>query len=272
MNRRLSPSSKEGWRKYVDGKPRTQPDRISMAQLRALSDAAREDYNEERNDWHPNLKIIRTPQLDYLHDEMDQIVASNRHDADRIRGVVAIDALPGLGKTTIAQTYARALDKDVIRRHGRLTSEGHERVPVFRVGLTANTTQGVADLAPHCFAQAGEARDSPQDWGRQGYPEADWSYDQADGRRDVWRSAIVRLELPALPLTVEEFERLPAVDGARLELWEGSLLVAARAQLAWHSDAADLVRAHFTRRGYRAIRDVGVVTGATVVVPDVTAR
>lgn len=74
-----------------------------MTQLQALSDAAREDYNDARDDWHPNLAIIRTPQLDYLHDEIGQIVASNRHDADRIRGVVAIDALPGLGKTTIAQ-------------------------------------------------------------------------------------------------------------------------------------------------------------------------
>lgn len=47
-------------------------------------------------------------------------------------------------------------------------------------------------------------------------------------------------------------------------------MVAARAQLAWHSGAADPVRSHFRRRGYRAIRDVGMVTGATVVVPDVT--
>ena len=140
MTRRISRSRKEGWRQYVDGKPRTQPDRLSMAQLQALGDAAREDYNEARHDWHPNLAIIRTPQLADLHDEIDQIVASNRHDAGRIRGVVAIDALPGLGKSTIAETCGRALDRAEMRRHGPLTSDGHERLPVFRVGLAANTT------------------------------------------------------------------------------------------------------------------------------------
>jgi Uma2 family endonuclease len=79
------------------------------------------------------------------------------------------------------------------------------------------------------------------------------------------------LELPALPLTAEEFARLPPVPGARLELWEGSLVVAAAAQRAWHSEAADRVRAYFTRRGQRAIREVGVVIGPSAVpVPDVT--
>jgi hypothetical protein len=140
MTRRLSPSRKAGWREYVDGEPRVRPDRRSMAQLQALSDCARDDYNEARHDWHPNIPIIETPQLAYLHDEIDQIVGSNRHDAGRIRGVVAIDALPGLGKSTIAETFGRALDRAEMRRHGPLTGDGHERLPVFRVGLTAGTT------------------------------------------------------------------------------------------------------------------------------------
>lgn len=35
---------------------------------------------------------------------IDQVMASNRRDADRLRGSVVIDAAPGLGKTTIAPT------------------------------------------------------------------------------------------------------------------------------------------------------------------------
>jgi len=41
---------------------------------------------------------------------------------------------------------------------------------------------------------------------------------------------MVQLDLPPLPLTAEAFEALPAV--ARLELWNGSLVVAAAAQQA----------------------------------------
>ena len=57
-----------------------------------------------------------------------------------MRGAAVIDALPGLGKTTAANSFARGFDRDQIRRHGPLTGEGHERIPVFRVGLTSNTT------------------------------------------------------------------------------------------------------------------------------------
>jgi hypothetical protein len=133
-------SRKEGWRRYVDTPPRRQPERLTAAQLSALSDRAREDYAEARHDWHANFGILRTPQLAAVHDELEQIVAAHRHDPDRIRGAAVIDALPGLGKTTIVNTFARAFDRAQTRRHGTVTDQGHERVPVFRVGLTSNTT------------------------------------------------------------------------------------------------------------------------------------
>ena len=133
-------STKEGWRRYVDEPPRVQPEQLTLAQLRALGKAAREDYDESRHDWHPNLAVIKTPQLAVLHDSLDMIVQSNRQDAGRIRGVAAIDALPGLGKSTIAETFGRAFDRAEIRRRGPVTSDGHERIPVFRVALTAGTT------------------------------------------------------------------------------------------------------------------------------------
>ena len=67
-------------------------------------------------------------------------MAAGRCDPDRVRGAAVIDALPGLGKTTAANSFARGFDRDQIRLHGPLTGEGHERIPVFRVGLTSNTT------------------------------------------------------------------------------------------------------------------------------------
>jgi AAA domain len=67
-------------------------------------------------------------------------VATNRQDPDRVRGAAVIDALPGLGKTTIANTFTRDFDRAQRRRHGDLTDDGHERLPVFRVGLTSRTT------------------------------------------------------------------------------------------------------------------------------------
>lgn len=138
--RLFSLSRKEGWNQYVSTAPRPRPETLTRTQLDALSDEAREDYNDRRHDWHANFGIIQTPQLASIHEELDQIVASNRQDSDRIRSAAVIDALPGLGKTTIANLYGRTYDRQQRRSLGPVTAEGNERIPVFRVGLTSNTT------------------------------------------------------------------------------------------------------------------------------------
>jgi hypothetical protein len=136
----FSLSRKEGWRRFVDEAPRQRPETLTLRQLSALGQEAAEDYNDARHDWHANFGIVATPQLSAVHDELDQIVASNRQDGDRIRSAAVIDALPGLGKTTIANLFGRTFDRGQMRRLGQVTTAGHERIPVFRVGLTSNTT------------------------------------------------------------------------------------------------------------------------------------
>lgn len=131
---------KETWRRYCDEPRRVQPERHTITELRALGEAAREEYDESRHDWHPNLRIVKTSQLKGAQRVLDLIVQSNRQESDRIRGVGAIDAFPGLGKTTIADTFARSFDQREIRRHGRETDTGHPRLPVFRVSLSSGTT------------------------------------------------------------------------------------------------------------------------------------
>jgi hypothetical protein len=133
-------SRKEGWRRWVDTPPRQRPEPLTPRQLSKLAGDARADYDDARHDWHANFGILKTPQLAAIHDELDQIVATNRQDPDRVRGAAVLDALPGLGKTTIANTFARDYDRAQRRRFGEVTDDGNERLPVFRVGLTSRTT------------------------------------------------------------------------------------------------------------------------------------
>jgi hypothetical protein len=133
-------SRKEGWRRWADAPARARPEPLTMGQLRRLGADARADYDDARHDWHANFGTIRTPQLAATVAELDGIVASNRQDPDRVRGAAVIDALPGLGKTTIANCFARDYDRVQRRRLGAVTDAGHERLPVFRVGLTSRTT------------------------------------------------------------------------------------------------------------------------------------
>jgi len=78
------------------------------------------------------------------------------------------------------------------------------------------------------------------------------------------------IEIPKLPMTAEEFQKLPEVEGARLELWEGSLVVTAAAQMAWHSEIARRVEDFFRAAGLVTSRELGVVVAPRdVPIPDV---
>jgi Uma2 family endonuclease len=83
----------------------------------------------------------------------------------------------------------------------------------------------------------------------------------------------LKLELPgALPLTAEQFVAVPVVEGVRMELEEGNLVVMASAQMAWHSLAAQRIANWFNEReAVVTLREVGVVVGPrSVPAPDVT--
>ena len=90
-------------------------------------------------EWHANLGPIKTPQMAALHEDLWDIVDSNCQDGDKAKGAVAIDAFPGLGKTTSVLAFAREFHRREIRRNGPETAAGHEHWPVCRVGLTGNT-------------------------------------------------------------------------------------------------------------------------------------
>ncbi|MBS2963437.1 AAA family ATPase [Actinocrinis puniceicyclus] len=140
MTGSYSLSRKEGWRRFVEAAPRQRPLHLSAAQLAGLGEAARFEHDEARAEWHANFGTIATPQLSAVYDELELIVASNRQDSDRVRGAAVIDGQPGLGKTTVANLFARDFDRVERRRFGAVTEDGDERIPVFRVGLTSNTT------------------------------------------------------------------------------------------------------------------------------------
>jgi Uma2 family endonuclease len=81
----------------------------------------------------------------------------------------------------------------------------------------------------------------------------------------------VTLSVPELPLTAEQFEHVETPEGARLELWEGEVVMMAAAQMAWHSKVAHRIANMFVAAGREAICEVGVVVGRrTVMIPDVT--
>lgn len=106
----------------------------------ALGPEELEDYNEARMVWNANLPTVRTQQLEATYRVIDQVMASGRRDASSLRGMVVVDAHPGLGKTTAATRYGRDFHRREVRRFGAETDEGHQRLPVAFVPLSAGMT------------------------------------------------------------------------------------------------------------------------------------
>ena len=135
----LSLARKEGWSKAVYAPRREQPRSVGTAELKRMAEEDLAIYNRSRRVWHANLGPIGTPQLTELHEDLWDIVESNQHDGDKAKGMIALDALAGLGKSTAALTFAMALHRREIAENGRLTRQGHERHPVCRISLSGNT-------------------------------------------------------------------------------------------------------------------------------------
>lgn len=163
----LTLARKEGWRKLVNTPARIQPEPLNRNQLEALDEGVYEDYNRHRREWHANLGTIKTPQLQALHEDLWDIIDSNVQDGDKAKGAVAIDAFPGLGKTTSVLAFARQYHRREIKALGETTESGDERWPVCRVGLTGNTGMKEFNRAMlEFFAHPGSTRGTAADYAR----------------------------------------------------------------------------------------------------------
>ncbi|MGW5132629.1 ATP-binding protein [Streptomyces sp. NPDC004135] len=110
-----------------------------MTQLAAMSPRALLMHNDDRAVWHANIGPIDTPQLLSLHDELSEIVDSNRQDGDKTKPAALLDAYPGLGKSTAVRAYGRKLFREQVTLRGETVPSGDRRVPVIYIALSGNT-------------------------------------------------------------------------------------------------------------------------------------
>jgi len=139
--RACSLSTRQGWEEFVNAPPRQRPGPLTRAQLRKLPEPARDEHEERRPVWHASIGPLRTPQMRAVHEDLDDIVEASRQDGEKVKGAAVIDACPGLGKSTIAQVFARAFHQRQVSLYGPVTGAGHDRVPVVHLCLTSPTSK-----------------------------------------------------------------------------------------------------------------------------------
>ncbi|WP_405018654.1 ATP-binding protein [Kitasatospora sp. NBC_00070] len=138
-DRQYSPTRLKGLLDFVYGADRAKPEHLTKAERTALSAQDLVRYDDRRVVWHANIGPIKTPQLLELHDDLTEIVDSNRHDGDKAKPAVLVDAYPGLGKSTAILDYARDYYRRQVALRGETTPDGQRRVPLIYVALTGNT-------------------------------------------------------------------------------------------------------------------------------------
>ncbi|WP_316751075.1 AAA family ATPase [Streptomyces herbicida] len=138
-DRQYSPTRLDGWLELVNGPDRVQPPLLTRKQRADLSPLELKRYDDSRHVWHANIGPIKTPQLLELHEDLYEIVCSNRQDGDKAKPAALVDAYPGIGKSTAVREFGRDFHLEQIALRGETTPEGHRRVPVVYIALTGNT-------------------------------------------------------------------------------------------------------------------------------------
>ncbi|MET7726239.1 ATP-binding protein [Streptomyces mirabilis] len=138
-DRQYTPTRLPGWLQEVNRPDRVQPEQLTRGQLTDLPPRQLLIYNDGRAVWHANIGPIHTPQLIALHEDLEEIVESNRHDGDKTKPAALVDAYPGLGKSTAVRAYGRSLYRKQITLRGETAPSGDRRVPVIYIALSGNT-------------------------------------------------------------------------------------------------------------------------------------
>jgi Bacterial TniB protein len=136
----LTLTRKEGFAAFAEAPELPRPADMTMAELKALSSAAEVEHNLARRKFLANLRPIKTAQAEELVADLCDILDAGLDQPNwEAKGMAAVDAFPGLGKTTVGLSFAKRVHNDLIRQYGQFTEAGHERWPVIRVGMMGDT-------------------------------------------------------------------------------------------------------------------------------------
>lgn len=141
------PKTKEEWRAYLNLTPPPRPNMSSRAEYEAMSEQAREQFNDARDDYHSANVIVRTDAMNVIHEEITVHMKMNRRAPAGARRGVVIDGLPGVGKSTLVKMFGanyelglRRKDPDKFAKSMEIDGFLCDYTPVLYVSVTSEAT------------------------------------------------------------------------------------------------------------------------------------
>jgi hypothetical protein len=111
------PRTKEEWRAYLDNPIPARPVMPSFADYRRLSESEREDFDEQRLDYHSALVIVRTEHMKQLHHHMHRRMRVNARQTPGARRGIVLDGPATIGKSTLVKIFAADVERRLRQRH-----------------------------------------------------------------------------------------------------------------------------------------------------------
>jgi hypothetical protein len=128
------PTTKEGWRRFVDYQPEPPPV-LTGAELLALTSQQRAAYDEARRDYHAALPLVNTPTIRQVLSTGRLLVQLNRRQISARSGAI-ISGASGTGKTTALTQLGRTHERAVRKRY----PDQPHRLPVIYVTVPPAAT------------------------------------------------------------------------------------------------------------------------------------
>lgn len=136
----LTLTRKEGFAAFAEAPEYPRPPDLTTAEIKEMTEGAVAAHNRWRRKYLANLRPIKTEQAKALVADLADVFEAGLDQPNwEAKGMAAVDAFPGLGKTTVGLSFAKKVHTDLIREHSRFTAAGQERWPVIRVGMRGDT-------------------------------------------------------------------------------------------------------------------------------------
>ncbi|MER8186977.1 TniB family NTP-binding protein [Kitasatospora sp. NPDC094015] len=120
------PRTKEEWRAYLAMEAPQRPFMPAHAQYLRMTPEEREDFNDERDDFHSALELVRTRQMRRLHAAFARRMKVNRNQAPGARRGIVLDGPATIGKSTLVKLFAKDYELKLRKRYPKKFAASYE--------------------------------------------------------------------------------------------------------------------------------------------------